>query len=692
MADGRTKDGFSLVEALVATGIVVVVTTLAVGGLMYLLRTQARSAVQSELDLDVQKAMERLKRDLRLSALDRMFFYPASSPAFTAVSFPMARDDDGDGAVEVDGDGRIVWDRTVVYHVWVGEPTQLRRTVFDPRDNGLSDAERQQQVDSVVVRGHGRDAPNGQHAATEVVFENLFEWAITPRGALFDGYAPAPGRAEHVSLGSCVVSNGAQAFSFRVTGKNPLSSGYLVGLDTVSGTPCHAPREAEDLLPAVQAGGALPVREEMPGGSWSGNHQLTFPAAAPGDFFVLHVDNDRWEETNFRTTGAQFERTTAEYDSTLSPRDFVLKLEGMTNTWTAADQAGTTNAAAGAAGAFRGAAVRVLLRGQDLAEGNWIRHDGARCRVAFAAAPGAAGDLVVEGAWIGLCAGDETPSMDFAPGTRRALAFSGSPSRTIAPGTEAWSDLADLPIARTNSYLVSFLVSGDAGRDRCLVWDDVRAPSTPSSYVLAAGAHPGPSDAMAETWSTRGDVTAVSAVIGVSTVFCTHPAGGTYTSRILATRQAAPRYAGLTWDALLPAGAALAFRVRSGDQPDLSDAPAWSNVTAVTSAASLAALPQKPYLQFRAELTASAGGAATPRVRDVTLSWDGAVRVIDAGGTFARGPGHGIFELLVNGRKPQTGLLVDLEIFRDVSGLHGRTPQRITSLLSAEVMPRNTGR
>ena len=81
---------------------------------------------------------------------------------------------------------------------------------------------------------------------------------------------------------------------------------------------------------------------------------------------------------------------------------------------------------------------------------------------------------------------------------------------------------------------------------------------------------------------------------------------------------------------------------------------------------------------------------STPRLKDVTINWEGEESLVDVGATITRGPEYGIFELKVDGRTLKTGLNVDLEIFKDVPGYRGS--RRITSALTSEVVPRNTGR
>jgi len=367
----KTKLGFSLVEVSIATSIMVIALGVALSGMAYFLRSVSQSDVQNELDINVQTAMERVKQDMRLTSLDKMFFYPSGSAAYTAVSFPKARDDDGDGQVDLDENGNIIWDETHVYHVWVGEPEQLRLTIFNPRDNALTDSERQEQIDSVVINGNGASTHNAANGQTTTIFENLFDWSISPRGAVFDGYSATPERNINVSLGSAVLSNGLHTFAFTVAGKNTASSGYKIGVDTLFVSPCYGEREAEAQLPVAAQSGASASAQYMPAGSWSGNYHLYFPATAVGQSFSLSLENDRWEESNFRGLGSLYENTTVNFDQSLSPYDFVATLDGVGWNWYANQQTGDTSGIS-EGDLLRGCAVRVLLRGREMLSGNWF--------------------------------------------------------------------------------------------------------------------------------------------------------------------------------------------------------------------------------------------------------------------------------------------------------------------------------
>ena len=694
MMNDRRKQaaGFTLAEVSVATAILVIAVGMSTTGLIYVLRASQMNDAQNEMDIQVQTAMERIKYDLRLSSLDEMFFYPEGAGPYTAISFPMARDDDGDGAVDLDGDGKIIWDRTMVYHVWSGEPNELRLTVFDPRDADLSDSERQQQINSVVGNGGGGLTHNGTNASTTVVFANLFDWTITPAGSIFDGYASEAERAMNVVLGSTLLDNGPHTFTFTAVGKNASSSNYRIGVDTLQVSPSYGEREGEAQWPVTAQSGATAVRQYKAGGSWSGNYHLYFPADGENDTFTLTMNNDRWEETNFRSLGDWYDDTTVEFDMTVSPYDYVVCLDSMGYDWWANDQTSDSNGVAVTGGSYAGGAIRVLVRGQEMMNGNFINHDGNRCWVYFRAGGSGAGTgLGIESAYIAECSDSENPSMDAEPGTTVQLynMFGGGEAFTIASGNSAWSSLTSFSIDKEKSYLVTFLVDDDADMANPWKWNEVTAPTAVSGYMIPGTNAPSKTEAAAETWSARSDVATLHSVLGVCAIYTTYPQRGYYTSRIYDTQVDAPTYTTIDWDDSVPWGGAVYLRTRSGSSNDLSDAASWTNI-APRAAPGALSIGNGRYVQFQAEIQAGSMDYSTPKLKDVAINWEGPTRIVDIGGTFTRGPDFGVFELEVDGAPLKSGVNIELVIYKDVAGLGGM--HTVTSMLRAEVSPRNSNR
>ena len=307
-AKAKPKSGFTIVEVMMVVGLLGILLSAALSGWLYVMVGERKNSVQNELDMDVRIAMEYLKNDLRLSSMDQLVFYPDGPGPYTAISFPKAKDNDDDGLIELDADGKIIWDETLVYHIWLGSPNELRLTTFEPRDTSLTADERYAQLAAVVTGGEGAAAENGDNATTRALFRNLFEWRILGKGAIFDTYAAELTRIQDLTLGSVLLGPGSHKVRFEAVDKNASSTGFELGLDTLVATASGYPLEGE-ALPIADTSGDPAFVEYMAEGSWSGNLQLRFPASSTGDAITFDVDNDRWEETSFKASGTALERT-----------------------------------------------------------------------------------------------------------------------------------------------------------------------------------------------------------------------------------------------------------------------------------------------------------------------------------------------------------------------------------------------
>ncbi|MCF7864855.1 MAG: hypothetical protein K9L89_08700 [Kiritimatiellales bacterium] len=661
------KQGFTLIEAIGAVAITTVALGLAIGGLVYSLKHTNQNDVQSELDIDVQLAMERLKMDLRLSSLDEIFYYPAGPGPYTAISFPMAEDNDGDGLFELDADGKIIWDKTVVYHVWPSSPHQLRVTTFVNRDNSLSDTQRQAQLNSVVATGAGTTTYNGANASSHVIFENLLEWAIRPQQSIFDSYSPISER-ETASLGFALLSNGAHTFKFKVAGKNASASGYRIGIDQLQVSPSYSDREAEAQLPVVAQSGATAIAQYMPSGSWKGNYQLYFPATAVGQSFSLSMKNDRWEETNFGETGYTAEDTDVIFDESLSPKDFTVQLRGNDVTWEAALQTDTPVPSSVTNATLKGAYVFVHINGSELlTNGNWIAYTGRKCQLTFQA--GSEGRFQVDSVYIGKTTLLEDTAFAFDSSIQVKFSSGSTESPIMNTNQTATTEWIDMEINRTNNYMVAFHIKNDMDKCYPKSWKNNR--TTISDCVVN---------------SSR-----TNSIFGLASITASYPANGTYTSQIFDTRLDAPIYRDIAWNSVVPVGTVLTTKVRSGDQPDLSDASAWSALAPSSVTPRSVGASYKRYIQFQVQMESNSTGLSTPKLKDLTIDWTGDTQLVNISGTFTKGPAYGIVEVLVDDMPLQSALSIDLLIYRDVYGLN-KTTRQVTSSLVAYLRPRNTGK
>ncbi|VGO19157.1 PulJ/GspJ family protein [Pontiella sulfatireligans] len=705
MTKHKNKQGFTLIEALGAFLMVVIALGLGMTGYIYTLKNTNESDIQSELDINVQQAMERLKSDLRLSSLDQIFYYPAGAGPYTAMSFPLAEDDDDDGLFELDADGFIIWNKTVVYHVWPSSPHQLRVTTFKNRNNDLSDTFRQYQLDKVVETGGGTafGIPNNDNASSAVLFENLLEWSLRPKQGIYDAYSPINER-ERVSLGFALLDAGDHQFTFKAAGKNSMATGYDIGIDQLVVSPSYSDREAEAQLPAASQSGAAAVSQYMTAGSWQGNHQLYFPAASPGASFTLSMNNDRWEETNFKDENCVEEDTTVEFDETLSPRDFIAQLDGMDVTWSAADQTGDL-VGTNSTGNLKNMAVRIMQKGADITDnGNWLAYNGKQCQLTFAAS--SLETFRIRNIWIGESSSSTDAAMDYmntidAP--MKPVTFNNGATVVEIPiGQKRTSDWIDLPIDRNKNYLVSFRIANNVAKDGPKQWTDYEAtdPAFPSPLTTMIVENASYDVAQNPSWSSISGlpVYATNRVFGLESITASYPETGTFTSQIFDTHLAAPSYGEMSWNADLPYGTGLEFKVRTGNSPDLVDAPDWSAITPFSSARTLT-VDSKRYIQFQALMQTNTGdlntpkidGTFTPKLQDVTIDWTGELQLVNIGGTFTKGPGYGVVEVLVDGVPLQSALTVDLMIYKDIRSIKGEK-KRITSSLLADIRPRNTGK
>lgn len=681
-------NGYTLVEMMVSLAIVTIVIAGATAGWVFLARAERVNSVQTELDMDVRKSMEQIKRDLRLSALDKMVFYPSGPGPYTAVSFPMARDDNGDGLIEMMPNGtNILWDSTVIYHVWTGTPNRLLKTVFDPRDNSLTDTQRMEQLASVALNGNGKSTYGAANAKTYKIFENLFTWKIWPKSASYDAYYPTLSRDPSATFGSILLSPGSHAFKFTVSGKNTNSVGYQVGVDTLTVSPCGAEREGEAQLPASGQTGATAVAN-YPAGSWSGNSQLLFPATGSNATFTLTMDNDRWEETNFRGEGALCDKTLVEYDSSL--KDYIVRLEGLGNAWTAEGQTGDSAPVSDNSDSMANCAVRIPIRGRNLLNnGGTIQFNGMYHYVLFEASTNLS--LNIQAAYIAEAADQANYTMDAASaGTPLYFWSGGSYSQTgieIGRGGSAWGRTQlPYPVDATKTYLVTMLVQNEHGATK--QWRETHA-GAPGSYVIPNSASPTAADAQAANWSSKPAYT-TNRLFSVSTLYTVYPSNATFTSQFFDTKMTAPPYTTMSWNSDKPGGTSLKMKVRTGDLDNYSDMPAWSNVTAVTVSPAAITAGNKRYIQFQAILDPDSSGYNTPKLKDVTIRWTGPSKIVDIGATMTQGPNYGIVDLTVDGATPSKGLRVDLSIYETILGWS--TGKVVTSSMTAEVQPRNTGK
>ncbi|HEY5653941.1 MAG TPA: hypothetical protein VIR63_06200 [Pontiella sp.] len=679
------KNGFTLLEALGALVLFTLAVGMAMSGYLFSLKNINASDAQDELDMDVLIALESLKRDLRLSSLDQIYYYPEGAGPYQAISFPRAYDSDGDGLVELDSNGKVIWDETVIYHIRPTTPHELVKTTFFPRDNSLSDGARKKQLDLVVSKGDGSSAPNGVNASSRVLFSNLVNWNITALAGHFDAYASTP-KNKSVNLGYRLLDGGPHEFKFNIVGKNENSSGYGIVLDKMVTAAPTVEQEAESLVITNQVGATA---ENIFDPS-NGENLLSFPAGSLGDSFCLIMDIDKWVETNFRGGDKKevfLQDTTIEFDQTMDPPDYVVQLKGNGLAWESSLQTGSQPTDP-VAGSMRNWAVRVLQKGADLADsGNWLAFNGERCRLRFDSSSSA--HLKISNVYIGEAVSSTNAVLDYDVATVKPVTFNNWTESPVAGGGESIvSDWIDMPIEKEKNYIISYRLDSSAAACNPAIWTDMRDSVAATTLVVTNGLA---ISTKAESWYGQYGVTPVpiKGVVGVSAIETSYPSSGYYISQIFDTGVAEPKYRDISWNADVPTGTSISFKVRTGSKPDLSDASDWGSVTTFNSSRSIPA-SYKRYIQFMALLSSSSGGVSSPTLKDVSIDWDGGSRMVSVGCVVAQRPQAGKVKIEVDGEELRSALKLDLEIYKEIYMMRGTTA-RISSSMKVDITPRNTG-
>ncbi len=674
-----SRAGFTLVEILLACAIMIVASVMAVYGWIYVMRGERTNSIQAELDMNVRMAIERIRSEIRLSAIDRIVYYPDGSGPYVALSFPMAFNRDNQGLTTMLSDTNILWDTTVIYHVDPVSTNRLLRTTFAPRDNAMDPARRRQQLQGVVAQGSGKGLEGqGEVAATRVIFANFFTWNISAIAGVFDAYSATPGK-RRLNFGALPLGPGEHHLTFTALDRNPASRGYKLGIDTlkVSAGACELEAEDLDLIDCS------PVPANQPGFTFSGKCALV---SDPGDGadvdLTLVVPNDRWTESNFRSYGVGSEDVEIAMDEAAD--DEVVRINGGGVVWQAAEQTGSSNTLvySDLAGSR---AYRVLLQGSTQ---GWIRKHGRL--MPHTAPPYSSGvrmrlpvgTLVDTTATIGLAEPAATSALDVRPGTLRHLNLVAD----TVNGDALWVLAGSLPmdISPTNNYVVSFWVWWGG---TISLWNDTRAAG---GSMAAVRTNCLPSVLGEYSWPAAGGVRLLNSVPYVQSVATVFPAQGVFVSEIYDTTLESPDVTRTRWRAFVPDGTRLGVQYRAGGNAGLADAPAWDSCSIQTDPDGRDMNGSGRYVQFRAILESDRTGLLTPSLRNAGVDWAGALRILDLGGQIVVGPDFGAFQLKVDDLPLIKGLRFDLALFKQLPGGGAMPP--LTSSMSMEIEPRNSGR
>ena len=684
----RTRCGFTLIEVMIASVISALVLGGVTAGLVNAMRAWRSAGIRSELHMDLEKSMERMRHDLRLSSvgIGLMAFYPADAAAYTAISFPLATPGTN-GLLQRDLSGNIIWDTTVIYHVRPGSPDELIRSIFRPRNPAATPAQLYQQLVDVVSSADLAAVQNatldGETATSQVIFQNLVNMVFRPPEMSFDGYAPQLGHAGTLNWGSIVLSNGVQELTFTVERKNAASSGYKVGIDRFALSYSGSPREGEMVLPAntrpvspyfssSTSGGNI-VAQDMSshGASWSGRSQLTYTpnyvsAGPSGSRLTFYVENDLWHDTNFdNPTGEIAFNCKRQIDGSFTNQapyipDIVIQMEkGLS--WEAEN---VTDGVAQSVTVTNVATVNVIHGGTNVPAAVFL--NGSFARFAFRA--GSSHNLHVRNVQFGRrAAGDQ-----FETGSTIPLTFNGGSVHVqIGSGSEVWTDWVRYEIDRDESYLVRW-ERRDSGNAVPPGQTDARMWEGDSGHILS-----------------YLDGFAVNRMIALTAMEVRAPSNAVYRSGVFDTRIDSPDYTTLSWSEIAHgANGNIGLRVRSSDYPDMRDADWYPSGYYLSGNIKndISWISGGRYVQYEALLQVAGDHTQLPILRDVTISWDAPTGIVDLIVRLARGPDYGIVTASVNGQSFIKGVEVELEIFKE--GPYGM--ERIPGIM--EVRPLNTGR
>jgi type II secretory pathway pseudopilin PulG len=656
--------GFTLIEVLIGLSISVLVVGGAMRLLMTIIQRDALSAEHVRIISEGQKMADFLRTTTRLTSLQEMLLYPEDGP-HNAVSYPLPPSGVPVQNQVVGSTGFVEWGKTLVIHAWPPDnPVEMRLTRFEPRDNDLTLEERLEQLSHVSATGSGQGTHNGANASTLVIARVQADFSVRTGVSGYNFYAASESLETNTHVGSVRLRPRENTITFRLSDKSPQSSGFHINIDRLSLSPAGLPVEAEGLFPPEYQSGASAFILERIGAGWSGERALRFPASAQGAELELSFFNDTWREERFQTRGAEFINSFAELRTDPGLTGHWLRPAGRELAWFAPFQtSGTGESTPLPAGIqYGGAAVRTILRGS--LAGEHITAAGDGVRVTFRAGDEAGRGMHILHAFISEAENHLAPTHRINTASSARIHF-GDPANPqnavrISPGGQATSVPVDFPIDPDKSYVVSYLLGSTAQsgvEPGYPAW--FQDANRNDSYILPADLPVPPNANDLGNNERVGLWNAVSGILGTAEINTTHFNEAIYISRIVDTTLEDPVLEKFDFEAEVPTGTALTFRVRSGSREDFSDAPAWANANTLTSPGNIN-LSESRYLQVQVRMVRDRVHDTIPRVRNFTLNWPGPERTLDFGGSFIRTPQGGIADILVNDTPPATAFRADI--------------------------------
>jgi hypothetical protein len=645
----------------------------------------------------------------------------------------------------------ILWRQTIIYHIFnqSPKPPQMRRTQFLNRNSTATFDERYAQIENVVVAGNGADACLlNETTSTKVMFENLFTGRLWHAEARFDGYAPTANTRESVNFGVAPIQPGPQQITFTLVDKNPLSSGYKIGLDRIAVSTSGWPMEAELIsnstsIPKVYAGV----------GSASAGYGLITATSANGQQVTLTLNNDAIEESLFigPDRNVLFSNTVVRLDTMYTPSGFnngvlCTKLDGQClNSWTATEQAARDTSWISYWGIETNfwAVIRIPILSDPVLNATGEPSEyGVRKRgfnpVFRLMKSKYNGGIMIRNASFVILSPTEIPD------NAHLLPTLGS-SPEIIPlqcwqngVITTWSNALPRTFAGA-SQLVEFhstlnrAISIQTGSTLMLQLEVNVTPGSSSThyaellhinrstlptgcwYQECTSTNQANALLLAPTWTSSHTF---SYIPFLKSMVVNYADGGDYISHVFDTTDIENKQKNLVWETMMPSGGGGALRMyaRSGNSIsangyDIVDASSWASLSPFANPppSDGVSVGTGRYVQFRtvfesqkSHLAPDTGSITsssfpgpyhndTPRLRWARFTWDGLKKYVEISSDLLQGPDCGIFTVTVNGQELVRGVTMEIEIFKDIRGVGG-LPLRITSGISAEVDPRNSGK
>jgi len=719
----NVKSGFTLLETVIAASIMSMIVVAAVGAWLLFLYKSNRVHEQAILDMDAHKVVELFRHEVRNAARETIMFYPEHQQPYEAIGFALAKDTDNDGLMDMDASGsNILWRQTVIYHVWKrdNETPQMRRTIFDNRNNEATYADYYQQMASVVSSGSGSAARlAGERSKTEVLFENLFSGKLWHAEAHYDGYAPEANTRETITFGSLPLGPGAHQVDLTITGKHPDASGRRLRIDQMSIGVSGWPMEAEALTYSGAAAQSAFAGPNQAGAAYG----LTVATAADGDKISMLLYNDVIEEFEFIGSGrnVSLTNTVVRFDDNFFPSGrpqgaFAAMLDGQ---YTACWQGGAQTADGARSVYFY--PTNCLVRIPIMAP--WVNEEGFGpvFRLYKSLYNGDTTILNPHFAIVPTPIDGSAPGPFFPADENIPLEFYQRGSKMNNWDACAKMDYVELRPAQTvrieqqSTLMLTFEVRIQRYlQDRLTAFRMLR-PDLPGCWIMlpqtnavsATGNIIVDPDGLSTTNSFQ--VLTSSQLPLLEAMAVSYADGGEYISHVYDTRTETSVEKTMIWDAEIPSGSDLKLYARSGNTLsnngfDISDASAWNAVSTMSNGGTVPGNGR--YVQFRAVATAQSSsqfpglsGVAsegpyrsdTPRLHRVQFAWDGESKYVDVTGSLLKSPDCGMFKIEVDGKPLIKGVTMEIEIYKDINTL-GKSKERLRSTMVAEVEPRNSQR